>query len=125
MRVLKKRSLNIMGNVKVIENLKAQLLRVVADFYTLLTRGSNVAEEAIVECISSAIIILYVLGDKLGYSASKIDDEIKNSPWYKSVDCSIFIGKIINELSKNSSITPLLQGDPEIFKEVQKKLLKK
>ena len=75
---MKKRSLNIMGNVKVIENLKAQLLRVVADFYTLLTRGSNVAEEAIVECISSAIIILYVLGDKLGYSASKIDDEIKN-----------------------------------------------
>lgn len=54
-----------------------------------------------------------------------IDDEIKKSPWYKSVDCSIFIGKIINELSKNSSITPFLQGDPEIFEQVQKKLLKK
>lgn len=75
---MKKRSLNIMGNVKVIENLKAQLLKVIADFYALLTRGSNVAEESIVECISNAIIILYVLGEKLGYSPSKIDDEIKN-----------------------------------------------
>ncbi len=75
---MKKRNLNIMGNVKIIENLKAQLLRVIGDFYTLLTRGSNVAEEAIVECISGAIIILYVLGEKLGYSASEIDDEMKN-----------------------------------------------
>lgn len=75
---MKKNDLNIMGNVKLIENLKAQLLRVIGDFYTLLTRGSNVAEEAIVECISGAIIILYVLGEKLGYSASKIDDEMKN-----------------------------------------------
>lgn len=54
-----------------------------------------------------------------------VDESIKNSNWYKSVDCSIFIAKIINELSKNESITPLLQGDPEVFKEVQKKLLKK
>lgn len=75
---MKKRNLNIMGNVKIIENLKAQLLRVIGDFYTLLTRGSNVAEETIVECISGAIIILYVLGEKLGYSASRIDDEMKN-----------------------------------------------
>lgn len=75
---MKKNDLNIMGNVKLIESLKAQLLRVIGDFYTLLTRGSNVAEEAIVECISGAIIILYVLGEKLGYSASKIDDEMKN-----------------------------------------------
>lgn len=54
-----------------------------------------------------------------------VDDNIKNSPWYKSVDCSIFIAKIINQLSKNSSITPFLQGDPEVFNKVQKKLLKK
>lgn len=54
-----------------------------------------------------------------------VDDNIKNSPWYNSVDCSLFMAKIINELSKNSSITPLLQGDTETFKEVQKKLLKK
>lgn len=74
---MKKKDLNIMGNVKIIESLKAQLIRVIGDFYTLLTRGSNVAEEAIVECISGAIIILYVLGDKLGYSLPEIDHEMK------------------------------------------------
>lgn len=74
---MKKQDLNIMGNVKIIESLKAQLIRVIGDFYTLLTRGSNVAEEAIVECISGAIIILYVLGDKLGYSLPEIDHEMK------------------------------------------------
>ena len=54
-----------------------------------------------------------------------VDKKIIDSSWYKSVDCSMFIAKIINELSKNSSITPLLQGDPEVFEDVQKKLLKK
>ncbi len=74
---MKKQGLNIMGNVKIIESLKAQLLRVIGDFYTLLTRGSNVAEEAIVDCISGAIIILYVLGEKLGYSLPEIDHQMK------------------------------------------------
>ncbi|MBP1890813.1 hypothetical protein J2Z53_002431 [Clostridium moniliforme] len=74
---MKKHGLNIMGNVKIIESLKAQLLRVIGDFYTLLTRGSNVAEEAIVDCISGAIIILYVLGEKLGYSLPEIDHQMK------------------------------------------------
>ena len=54
-----------------------------------------------------------------------VDKKIIDSSWYKSVDCSMFIAKIINELSKNSSITPLLQGDPEVFEDVQKKLVKK
>ena len=54
-----------------------------------------------------------------------VSENIKNSIWYKDVDCSIFIGKIINQLSNNNSITPLLQGDPDTFKEVQKKLLKR
>lgn len=74
---MKKHGLNIMGNVKIIESLKAQLLRVIGDFYTLLTRGSNVAEEAIVDCISGAIIILYILGEKLGYSLPEIDHQMK------------------------------------------------
>ncbi|MGL4572707.1 MAG: MazG-like family protein [Clostridium sp.] len=76
---MKKEDLNIMGNVKIIESLKAQLIRIIGDFYTLLTRGSNVAEEAIVQCIAGAIIILYVLGDKLGYSLPEIDHEMKKN----------------------------------------------
>lgn len=74
---MKRRDLNIMGNVRIIEGLKAQLIKLIGDLYVLLTRGSNVAEESIIECLSGAIISLYVLADKLGYSLSRIDNKIK------------------------------------------------
>jgi len=72
-----KDNLNIMYNIKIIEDLKAELLSIIADFFKLLTRGSNVAHDAILECISGAIIILYVLSDRLGYSYAAVDDQIK------------------------------------------------
>ncbi|MDS0527914.1 MazG-like family protein [Clostridium sp. SHJSY1] len=75
---MKHRELNIMANVKIIENLKAQLLCTVGEFFRLLTKGSNVAQDAILDCISGAIIILYVLGRKLGYSLPEIDHVMKN-----------------------------------------------
>ena len=68
---------NIMGNIKSIEQLKAQLLCIIGEFFRLLTKGSNVAKDAILNCISNAIIVLYVLGDKLGYSAVEIDEDMK------------------------------------------------
>lgn len=74
---MKRKDLNIMGNVRIIEGLKAQLIKLIGDLYVLLTRGSNVAEESIIECLSGAIISLYVLADKLGYSLSRIDNKIK------------------------------------------------
>ncbi len=46
-------------------------------FYRLLTKGSNVAQEAILDCISGAIIILYLLGEKLGYSFIAVDENVK------------------------------------------------
>ena len=64
---MKKESFNIMTNIKIIEELKAQLICIIGEFFRLLTKGSNVAQDAILECISGAIIILYVLGEKLGY----------------------------------------------------------
>ncbi|MGG7179213.1 MazG-like family protein [Clostridium paraputrificum] len=75
---MKHKELNIMANVKIIENLKAQLLCIVGEFFRLLTKGTNVAQDAIIDCISGAIIILYVLGEKLGYSLSEIDHTMKN-----------------------------------------------
>lgn len=74
---LKKEDFNIMTNIKIIENLKAELLCIIGDFFKLLTKGSSVAQDAILECISGAIIILYVLGDRLGYSYVTIDDNMK------------------------------------------------
>ncbi|CAG7838940.1 hypothetical protein Z959_03170 [Clostridium novyi B str. ATCC 27606] len=74
---MKKEDFNIMTNIKIIENLKAELLCIIGDFFKLLSRGSNVAHNAILDCISGAIIILYILGDRLGYSYKKIDETMK------------------------------------------------
>lgn len=74
---MKKDNLNIMGDIKLIEEMKAQLLCIIGEFYLLLTKGSNVAKDAVLECISSAMIILYLLGEKLGYSYIQIDENTK------------------------------------------------
>lgn len=74
---MKYKELNIMTNIKMIEKLKAQLICIIGEFFRLLTKGTNVAQSAILECISGAIIILYVLGEKLGYSFSEVDNVMK------------------------------------------------
>lgn len=74
---MKKENFNIMTNIKIIEDLKAQLLCLIGEFFRLLTKGSNVARDSILDCISGAIIILYVLGEKLGYSFADIDHIMK------------------------------------------------
>ena len=75
---MRKDDFNIMTNIKIIEDLKAQLLCIIGEFFKLLTKGNNVARDSIVNCISGAIIILYVLGEKLGYSFVDIDHVIKS-----------------------------------------------
>ena len=75
---MRKDNFNIMTNIKIIEDLKAQLLCIIGEFFKLLTKGNNVARDSIVDCISGAIIILYILGEKLGYSFLDIDHVIKS-----------------------------------------------
>lgn len=74
---MKKDGLNIMRNIQIVENLKAELICIIGDFYKLLTKGSNVAQEALLDCISGAITILYILADRLGYSHTEVDENIK------------------------------------------------
>ena len=74
---MKREDFNIMSNVKIVEDLKAELLCIIGDFFKLLTKGSNVAQDALLDCISGAIIILYVLAERLGYSFISVDDNIK------------------------------------------------
>lgn len=76
---MKKDNFNIMGDIKIIEEIKAQIICILGELFTLLTRGSNVAKEAIVNCIASLIILLYILADKLGHSAIEVDETIKKS----------------------------------------------
>ncbi|PRR80334.1 MazG-like family protein [Clostridium liquoris] len=74
---MKKDGFNIMRNIQVIEELKAELLCIIGDFFKLLTRGSNIAQGAILDCISGAIIVLYILAERLGYSYTAVDENIK------------------------------------------------
>ena len=73
----KKEEFNIMANIKIIEELKANLLCIIGEFFLLLTRGTNVAKDSILNCIAGAILILYVLAQKLGYSCNEVDDELR------------------------------------------------
>ena len=75
---MRKDNFNIMTNIKIIEDLKAQLLCIIGEFFKLLTKGNNIAQDSILNCISGAIIILYVLGEKLGYSFLDIDHVMKS-----------------------------------------------
>ncbi|MCY6485352.1 MazG-like family protein [Clostridium aestuarii] len=74
---MKNNEFNIMSNIRIIEKLKAELLCIIGDFFKLLARGSNVAQDAILECISGAIIVLYLLGERLGYSYISVDENMK------------------------------------------------
>lgn len=76
---MKKDGLNIMRNIQIIEKLKAELICIIGDFYKLLTKGSNVAQEALLDCISGAVTILYILADRLGYSYTAVDENIKKN----------------------------------------------
>jgi len=74
---LNNKRVNVMANIKIIEGLKAQLLCIIGEFFKLLTKGSNIAQNSILESLSSAIIVLYVLAERLGYSFKEVDDTIR------------------------------------------------
>lgn len=95
---MKKEDFNIMSNIRIIENLKAELLSIIADLFRLLARGSNVAQDAILECISGAIIALYLLGDRLGYPYGEVDENIR-----KKLKLGINEGDIIEKENKDLS----------------------
>lgn len=74
---MKKENLNIMANVNTIEKLKAELISIIGDLFKLLSKGSNVLQDSILQCISGAVIILYVLANRLGYSHVAVDECMK------------------------------------------------
>lgn len=63
--------------MRMIEDLKANLICIIGDMFKLLTRGTNIAENALLDCISGAIIILYILAERLGYSFVAVDENMK------------------------------------------------
>jgi hypothetical protein len=95
---VRKEDFNIMSDIRIIENLKSQLLCEISEFFKLLTRGSNVAQEAILECISGAVIILYILAERLGYSHKEVDENMK-----KKLKVGIIEEDTIEKQGKNLS----------------------
>lgn len=76
---MRKDDFNIMGNIKAIEELKAQLICIIGELFSILTKGAFATKDAIVDCIGSIIIVLYVLAEKLGYSSMEVDESVKKS----------------------------------------------
>jgi MazG-like family len=74
---MRKEDFNIMSSIKLVEGLKAEILCTIGDLFKILSKGSNVAQEAILDCISGAIIMLYILAEKLGYSHLAVDESMK------------------------------------------------
>ncbi len=99
---MKKEDFNVISNIRLIEHIKSQILYVVADLFNLLSKGSNIAKDSLVSCISGAIILFYILGEKLGYSYIKIDEEIK-----KSLQLGIDEGDELEQ--NNKSLSNLLE----------------
>lgn len=99
---MRKDNINIITNVKIIEKLKAQLVCSAGELLRLLAKSGNVARESIIDTISGAIIILYVLAQRLGYSFSEIDESVtsKLSLGIKSEEYIEKDGKSLSSLKK-------------------------
>ncbi|WP_244834141.1 MazG-like family protein [Clostridium sp. BJN0001] len=99
---MRKNNINIITNVKIIDKLKAQLVCSAGELLRLLAKSGNVARESIIDTIAGAIIILYVLAQRLGYSFAEIDDTIndKLSLGIKSEDYIEKEGKSLSSLKK-------------------------
>lgn len=68
--------LDIMGNIRLIENYKTFLLTSVADLHISMLKGNRANLDEIKDEISQIIILSYLLAKKLGIDYSSIDDKI-------------------------------------------------
>lgn len=73
-----KEELDITGNIKMIEWLKAELLGSVTSLYRLLLKGSKAGQDAISECLSGIIILSYLLARRLGIEFSAVDLKVQS-----------------------------------------------
>ena len=67
---------DITGGIKVIEWLKSELLGSVASIYRLLLKGTDVGQDALEDSVADAVILSYLLGERLGVDFSSVDKRI-------------------------------------------------
>lgn len=69
-------SLDIIGNIKLIESYKNYLLSSVADLFMTMGKGSRMDMDEAKDEISEIVLLAYLLARKLGISYSAIDESL-------------------------------------------------
>lgn len=75
-KMLNNEDLDIMGNMKLIENYKNFLLSTVADLFVTMGKGSKGSMDEVNDELSEIIILSYLLGKRLGINYSAIDERM-------------------------------------------------
>lgn len=74
--MLNNEDLDIMGNIKLIENYKNYLLSTVADLFMTMGKGSKASMDDINDELAEVIILSYLLGKRLGINYSSVDERM-------------------------------------------------
>ena len=68
--------LDIMGNIKLIENYKNYLLSTVADLFVTMGKGGRAGVDEINDELAEIIILSYLLGKRIGIDYEDIDKRL-------------------------------------------------
>lgn len=74
--MLNSEDLDIMGNIKLIENYKNFLLSTVADLFVTMGKGSKASMDEVNDELAEVIILAYLLGKRLGINYSSVDERM-------------------------------------------------
>jgi hypothetical protein len=74
--MLNNEDLDIMGNIKLIENYKNFLLSTVADLFVTMGKGSKASMDEVNDELAEIMIFSYLLGKRLGINYSSLDERM-------------------------------------------------
>jgi hypothetical protein len=75
-KMLNNEDLDIMGNIKLIENYKNFLLSTVADLFVTMGKGSKASMDEVNDELAEIMIFSYLLGKRLGINYSSLDERM-------------------------------------------------
>lgn len=70
------KSVDVFGNMRRIDNRKADILFSVGNLYKILSTGNEASDEEISDCLADIMTSSIVLGDCLGISYRDIEDKV-------------------------------------------------
>jgi hypothetical protein len=74
--MLNNEEMDIMGNMKLIDNYKNFLLSTVADLFVTMGKGSKASMDEVNDELAEIIIFSYLLGKRLGVNYSSLDERM-------------------------------------------------